>query len=64
MLRKTIALLPAAERPTFVRDVVQADPAMAALGIAFGLWIWPDQLVLWTARYKTSRVKSGVWSKE
>ena len=32
MLRKTIALVPAAERPTFVRDVVQADPAIAALG--------------------------------
>ncbi len=32
LLRKAISLLPAAERPGFVRDVVQTDPALAVLG--------------------------------
>ena len=32
LLRKAIALVSAAERPNFVRDVVQTDPALAVLG--------------------------------
>ena len=62
LLRQAVKRRPAAQRPTFVRDVVQTDPRWPHSAVASGLWSWPDPLPLRTGRdlnLETEQRRSG-----